>query len=86
MLDGALLGLAPGEDVLLRPEHLRLDPEGCVQARLVERSFHGPGQTAVVELPCGQRLQADLPLEHQAAPGATLHFALLSEALARYRR
>ncbi|MCY7312898.1 MAG: ABC transporter ATP-binding protein [Pseudoxanthomonas sp.] len=86
VLDGALLGLTPGEDVLVRPEHLRLDPGGGVQVRLVERSIRGPGQTAVVALPCGQRLQADLPLEHQAAPGATLHFALVSEALARYRR
>jgi len=86
VLDGALLGLAPGEDVLVRPEHLRLDPDGDVQARLVELSFRGPGQAALVELPGGQRLEADLPHEHDATPGALLHFSLVSDALARYRR
>lgn len=86
VLDGALLGLAPGEDVLVRPEHLRLDPDGDVQARLVELSFRGPGQAAVVELPGGQRLEADLPHEHDATPGEMLHFSLVSDALACYRR
>ena len=75
------LGLAQEGDVLLRPELLRHDPHGPIHALLLERAFRGPGAVCTVELPGGERVQADLPAELQCHPGDALRFSLLTGEL-----
>ncbi|AKC88421.1 hypothetical protein WQ53_13950 [Pseudoxanthomonas suwonensis] len=78
------LGLPGTGDVLLRPEHLRPDPDGAVWATVLERAFRGPDTVAVLALESGARFEADLPAGLDAAPGHELRFRVLGDGLVRF--
>jgi iron(III) transport system ATP-binding protein len=86
VVPGAALGLEEGVDVLLRPEHLRLDPQGPLRARLLERVFRGPQFVGTVALASGQQVEVDLPEAADVRPGNELGFSLVDDALPRFRR
>lgn len=74
LVSAAALGLAGGHEVLVRPDQVLVDPQGTIRARVRERIFRGPGFVCVLELPGGERLQADLPAD--AVPGTGEELAL----------
>jgi iron(III) transport system ATP-binding protein len=84
LLPVAALGLAGEGEVLLRPEHLRHDPDGPLRARLLERTFRGPDSVCMLQLDSGQRFEADLPLGVPAVPGDELGFRLVEAGLPRF--
>lgn len=72
MLPAALLGAGDGQ-VLVRPQDVSLDPHGSLRAVLESVAFRGPGSSAWLRLPGGQRLELDLaPDQATPAPGAEL--------------
>lgn len=80
------LGLDGEEEVLLRPEHVQLDQQGSIQARLLERAFRGPDDAAVLELQGGERILADLRGDTVARVGDVLTFSLSTRVLPRFAR
>ncbi|QDH69474.1 ABC transporter ATP-binding protein [Marilutibacter alkalisoli] len=84
LVPAAALGLEGEGEVLLRPEHLRFAPDGPISARLLERTFRGPGSVCLLELAGGGHCEADLPLGVVAAAGDELRFQLLDEELPRF--
>lgn len=81
-VQAASLGLA-GDTVRLRPEALRLDAGGTLEAEVLDVRFHGPGH--VVRLKLGEDdIELDLPHGHVVTPGERLHLSLNSENLPKF--
>ena len=84
LISAAALGLEGEGEVLVRPEHLHIDPAGPIRARLIECAFHGPETRAVLALPSGERIEADLPPEIAAVPGDELMLAYHGDTRRRF--
>jgi iron(III) transport system ATP-binding protein len=61
-------------DVLIRPESMRLSPDGTLHARVVWREFYGHDQRVGLELDDGTHLVARLNAEVVTQPGETVWF------------
>ncbi len=85
LVSAAALGLEGEGEVLVRPEHVRIDPAGPIRVRLLERAFHGPEIRAVLALPSGERIEADLPPDVAVAPGDELSVWFGGDAQRRFR-
>jgi iron(III) transport system ATP-binding protein len=85
LVSAAALGLEGGGEVLVRPEHLHIDPAGPIRARLIERAFHGPETRAVLALPSGERIEADLPPGLAVSAGEALGLWFSGDAQRRFR-
>lgn len=67
------IGLDEDTQVLLRPEHLRLQPDGPLHAELVDAGFRGPGLVGALRLADGSLLEVDLPAgDWQAGQGVNV--------------
>ncbi len=87
LVPAAALGLAGGEDILLRPEAVSLQPDGPLEGRLDDVRFLGPGRVARVALGDGSRIEVDVPDDFVAPAGARLALALIDPAsLPRFAR
>ncbi|MEL1263827.1 ABC transporter ATP-binding protein [Pseudoxanthomonas putridarboris] len=86
LVSGAALG--EGEDalVLLRPEHLRLDPAGPVRGRLLARAFRGPGYSGQVRLATGEIVEIDLGEADPPPAGQELGLRWTDPAPVRFPR
>lgn len=84
LVPAAALGLEGGGDVLVRPEHVCIDPAGPIRARLIERVFHGPETRAVLTLPSGERIEVDLPSGVASLPGDELGLRFIGNAGYRF--
>jgi iron(III) transport system ATP-binding protein len=89
------LGLGQGADVRLRPDQLRIDPEGAasdgtasdgtasdgtIEAVLESVRFHGP-HVGRLRFASGEGIELDLDAATAARPGATLRLRLVGEPL-----
>jgi iron(III) transport system ATP-binding protein len=66
---GAMLGLDPACDVRLRPEHLRIDPNGTLRAVLESVSFYGPHHVGRLRFDDGSSAEIELAGPACLAPG-----------------
>ena len=64
-------GVAPGErrELMLRPEHLLLDPAAPLRVRVLDSRFRGADVLHTVELPSGRRLLAIAPGDREYPAG-----------------
>lgn len=84
LVPAAALGLEGAGEVLVRPEHVRIDPAGPIRVRVLERAFHGPEIRAVLALQAGERIEADLPSGLVATPGDELGMWFSGDAQRRF--
>ncbi|WP_411832613.1 ABC transporter ATP-binding protein [Pseudoxanthomonas mexicana] len=84
LVDAAALGEAGEHRVLLRPEHLRCDPDGGVAGQVLSYTFRGPGWLAQVRLDSGDVVELDLDDEAAAQPGQIIRLRWRDPAPVRF--
>lgn len=86
LVPAAALGQGDDALVLLRPEHLRLDPAGQVRGQLLSGAFRGPGFCGQVRLAGGEIIEVDLGEEAMPPPGEELRLRWTDPAPVRFPR
>lgn len=74
-------GLALGADVTvsIRPDSLRVDPEGPFSGQVIAAVYGGNSIEVTVEVPCGQRLLIHAHPQENLRPGQTVRFKALPD-------
>lgn len=85
LVPSGVLGLAPGSDVLIRPEDLRRDSDGPIRCLVESCVFRGPGLACRVRLSTGEALELDLPNDlAPPVPGDELGLRVAEDELPRF--
>lgn len=86
VVDGGPLGLESGLQVLVRPEHLAVDPGGPIPAVVIASAFRGPGHAAQVRLDDGGVVEIDLPDGVLPSVGEALNVRVVPQRLTGFPR
>jgi iron(III) transport system ATP-binding protein len=80
------LGLAGDDDILVRPEHVTIQENGHLHARVLASAFRGPGYLLRLALPGGQVIEADLTTGPAPVAGAQLAMGVSTDHVVRFPR